>query len=296
MIWPLTDIPDTVFYSLPGYRDQPSQQVPHKLTLEKIPVSYQNYRQKIDQVMSEIHQGNSFLVNLTQPSKIRCNQSLKELYYRSQAKYKLLIDNHFVVFSPETFIRITDQTIRTFPMKGTIDAAIPEAESKILSDPKEAAEHYTIVDLMRSDLSRVASQVHVKKFRFIDRIATHEKEILQVSSEIAGTLPENYRQHLGNLLFELLPAGSITGAPKPKTVEIIEKTEGYNRGYYTGIFGIFDGKNLDSAVMIRFIEKTPEGLIFKSGGGITHQSQPESEYQELIDKVYVPLAGNDTNN
>jgi len=88
----------------------------------------------------------------------------------------------------------------------------------------------------------------------------------------------------------LLPAGSITGAPKPKTMEIIDQAEGYERGFYTGICGCFDGENLDSAVMIRFIEQEGEQLIFKSGGGITSQSDLNKEYEELIQKVYVPIS------
>ena len=85
----------------------------------------------------------------------------------------------------------------------------------------------------------------------------------------------------------MLPAGSISGAPKKKTVEIITEAEGYDRGYYTGVFGCFDGENLDSAVMIRFIEKQESGeLLFKSGGGLTVYSDPDSEYREMIDKVY----------
>jgi para-aminobenzoate synthetase component 1 len=86
-----------------------------------------------------------------------------------------------------------------------------------------------------------------------------------------------------------LPAGSISGAPKKKTVEIIKDAEGYERGYFTGIFGIFDGKDLDSSVMIRFIESIDSKLCYKSGGGITFMSKPELEYQEMIDKVYVPI-------
>ena len=77
-----------------------------------------------------------------------------------------------------------------------------------------------------------------------------------------------------------------------KTLEIISKAEKYERGFFSGVFGIFDGQNMDSAVMIRFIEKTKEGLIFKSGSGITAQSNMISEYQELIDKVYVPITRN----
>jgi len=87
----------------------------------------------------------------------------------------------------------------------------------------------------------------------------------------------------------LLPAGSISGAPKLKTLEIILETETYNRGYYTGVFGYFDGINLDSCVMIRFIENQNERLIFKSGGGITMMSDLDSEYRELIKKIYVPV-------
>jgi para-aminobenzoate synthetase component 1 len=89
----------------------------------------------------------------------------------------------------------------------------------------------------------------------------------------------------------LLPAGSISGAPKKRTLEIIREAEGEPRGYYTGVFGIFDGQNLDSAVMIRFIEQSEKGLLYRSGGGITNLSQPEAEYQEMLDKVYLQVTG-----
>jgi para-aminobenzoate synthetase component 1 len=87
----------------------------------------------------------------------------------------------------------------------------------------------------------------------------------------------------------MLPAGSVTGAPKLETVRIIKESENYERGWYTGIFGVFDGKSLDSGVMIRFIEKKGNDFYFKSGGGITYMSDPLKEYEELITKVYVPV-------
>ena len=87
----------------------------------------------------------------------------------------------------------------------------------------------------------------------------------------------------------MLPAGSICGAPKNKTVSIIKKVEQGPRGYYTGIFGYFDGENLDSAVNIRYLEKKENQLLYRSGGGITFLSNLESEYNELIEKIYVPL-------
>ena len=87
----------------------------------------------------------------------------------------------------------------------------------------------------------------------------------------------------------MLPAGSICGAPKEKTVAIIQEVEQEERGYYTGIFGYFDGENLDSAVNIRYLEKKEGQLRYRSGGGITFLSDLESEYNELIEKIYVPV-------
>jgi len=260
-----------------------------EFTFRKFPVSYEVFKKSFDQVLTEIKRGNSFLTNLTFPTTIETDLALREIFDRSEAPYKLLFKNQFVVFSPELFITISGGTIASYPMKGTIDASIPGAEIKILNDPKETAEHHTIVDLIRNDLSMVSTNVKVEKFRFIDTVKTHDKVLLQVSSEVTGQLPEDYLGHLGDILSKLLPAGSICGAPKIKTLEIINQSEIYDRGYYSGVFGIFDGADLQSAVMIRFIEKNDGKFIFKSGGGITSMSNPEEEYQELIDKVYVPI-------
>lgn len=97
-----------------------------------------------------------------------------------------------------------------------------------MSDKKEAAEHATIVDLIRNDLSRVAEHVRVDKYRYIDVLHTNKGNILQTSSEISGKLPTDYQKHIGNILDAMLPAGSITGAPKDKTMEIIHEAEGYD--------------------------------------------------------------------
>jgi len=253
------------------------------------PISLKEYKQKFEYVQEQIQQGNSFLVNLTQPTRLKTNLDLSDLFEFGTAKYKLWLKDRFTVLSPETFIQIRDSKISSFPMKGTIDAALPNAKNIILNDPKEKAEHATIVDLIRNDLSIVAENVELTRYRYLDKLSTNKGELLQVSSEITGNLPDNYHQKLGDILFSLLPAGSICGAPKPKTLEIIEQAEGYDRGFYTGIFGWFDGKNLDSGVMIRFIEQQADQLVFKSGGGITSQSELEKEYEELIQKVYVPL-------
>ncbi|MFT6867261.1 MAG: para-aminobenzoate synthetase component 1 [Cyclobacteriaceae bacterium] len=256
---------------------------------EKRPIPFEEFESSFKQVISEINFGNSFLVNLTFQSPIETNLSLDQIFNISHAKYKLRFKDQFVVFSPETFVKIKDGFIYSYPMKGTIDAKVPNAESQLLNDPKELAEHVTITDLIRNDLSQIADEVQVTKFRFVSEVKTRDKILLQVSTEVRGKLLENHLANLGTLLFKLLPAGSITGAPKHKTVEIIERIENYPRGFYTGICGHFDGKNLDSGVMIRFIEKEQNQLYYKSGGGITSFSKAEKEYQELIDKIYVPI-------
>ncbi|MCF6365945.1 MAG: aminodeoxychorismate synthase component I [Bacteroidales bacterium] len=259
------------------------------IDFKKFPTSLYNFQIAYDKVQKEINAGNTYLLNLSFPAKIETNLGLKDIFRHSKAKYKLYFNGEFVVFSPETFIKIQNNKIFSYPMKGTIDADIPNAELKILSDRKESAEHNTIVDLIRNDLNMIAKNVKVEKFRYIDKIQTNQKNLLQVSSEISGNLPENYNEQIGNIFEKLLPAGSISGAPKKKTIEIIKYVENYSRNFYTGIAGYFDGKNLDSFVMIRFIEKQGNELFFKSGGGITSMSKLKSEYREMIDKIYIPV-------
>ncbi|WP_018617882.1 aminodeoxychorismate synthase component I [Spirosoma luteum] len=268
----------------------PAPASPEPFWFRRYPMPFEQYRIGFDYVVKNIHLGNSFLVNLSGQTPIETNLALADIYARTTARYKLRLANQFVCFSPEPFVQIRGNRLLSFPMKGTIMANLPNAEATILADAKEAAEHATIVDLIRSDLSRIAQKVWVERYRYIDRIDTHEGGLLQVSSEIAALLPDNWRDQPGTLLASLLPAGSISGAPKPKTIKLIHRAEQYDRGYYTGVCGYFDGEHLDSGVMIRFIENQQGQLVFKSGGGITARSNAWSEYQELIDKVYLPVA------
>lgn len=294
VILPLTDVdPNKILFSISGITNAKSKpsQFKNELELRISPVSKERYSKAFIHVQNHISHGDSFLLNLTMPSTIETNLGLKEIFHRSNARYKLWLKEKFVVFSPEIFIKTNGRKISSFPMKGTMDASLSDAENKLFSNKKELAEHYTIVDLIRNDLSMVAKNVKVEKFRYIDHLKTNRGGLLQMSSEISGELPENYYEYIGDILIKILPAGSISGAPKKKTLEIIKEAEQYKRGYYTGIVGIFDGHNLDSGVMIRYIEQTPEGLIYKSGGGITAQSNIDEEYQELIDKIYIPIAG-----
>ncbi len=252
-------------------------------------MDYVDYKNCFDIVHHNLLYGNSYLCNLTSETEIEINGSLDAVYASAQAKYKLLYQNQYVCFSPETFVKIRDSKIYTYPMKGTIDADIEDALDIILKDKKETAEHNTIVDLLRNDLGIVSNNVRVTKYRYHDILETSNKKLIQISSEIVGDLDSNYNYRIGDILFKLLPAGSVTGAPKQKTLEIIAKAENHNRNYYTGIAGVFDGENLDSCVLIRYIEKRGEKYYYKSGGGITIYSDPEKEYEELNNKIYVPI-------
>jgi para-aminobenzoate synthetase component I len=286
----LTDIyPDKILYDCNGVANTPKIQNSKKVGIEKFPISFDDYLLKFDKVYRRLEYGDSYLLNLTFKTRVKLNSSLLDLFHASRAKYKLLVDKKFLVFSPEIFVQIRDNKIYSFPMKGTIDASIPDAEKKIMEDKKELAEHVTIVDLIRNDLSLVSENVTVARFRYIDHVTTSDKTLLQVSSEIRGDLGQNFCQRLGDILVALLPAGSVSGAPKPKTIDIIRQAEVEKRGYYTGVFGIFDGETLDSGVMIRFIECDGDHCYYRSGGGITTQSVAKSEYQEAIDKIYVPI-------
>ncbi len=263
----------------------------NNIKIEKFPISYDRYQNAFFDVMEEIKNGNTYLLNLTFPTKIKTNLSLREIFFHSCAKFKIKYKNSFVSFSPERFVRIENNKIYTYPMKGTIDASVEDAKEKLLNNQKELAEHTMVVDLLRNDISMIAQNVKVTKFRYTDIIEAGDKKLIQTSSEIVGDLPDDWVLEWKKILLDLLPAGSITGAPKKTTTEIIKKVENYDRGFYTGIFGIFDekAKYLDSAVIIRYIEnKNNCEMVYKSGGGITAQSEPLQEYREMIDKVYIP--------
>jgi para-aminobenzoate synthetase component I len=290
LIFPLDEPQKEILWKIPGFSNEGELQQKTELkTWNATPVSFEKFKTGFNQVMWHIKNGDTYLLNYTQPTQVETNLSLEEIFHVSSAPYKIFLKDKFVCFSPETFVKIRDGKIYSYPMKGTIDAGIENAEQLILNDSKEIAEHNTIVDLIRNDLSLVAEKVVVEKFRYLSHIQTNNKNLWQVSSEISGELPKNYTENIGDILFALLPAGSISGAPKKKTLEIIEKTEQYERGYYTGVFGIFDGKNLDSCVLIRFIENQNGQLVYKSGGGITFMSEAEKEYDEMLKKVYVPV-------
>ncbi len=285
----LDSLDNDIYYKLESWRNYPVQKREKPFTFSKYPVAFSVYQKALEKVLEEIRSGNTYLLNLTFKTPIETNYSMKEIFTYARAKFKLYYKDAFICFSPERFVEMKGDTIATYPMKGTIDANLHNAKERILNNEKEMAEHVMIVDLMRNDLGIIGSEVKVEKFRFVEKIKAGKKELLQVSSKITAKLPDNWQDTIGSLLSQLLPAGSITGTPKKSTVHIIDKVENFERDFYTGVFGVFDGTSLRSGVMIRFIEKENEKLYYKSGGGITIDSDARSEHEELIDKIYLPF-------
>ena len=280
-----------IFFKIGDKTNYKKDKTYHKenIKLKVIPVDKEVYKNSFKSVINHIKKGDSFLLNLTFPSEINLNTDLKTIFSLSKSKFKLLYKDEFVCFSPESFINIVGDHIYSYPMKGTISSKVKDAKKKILESEKETREHNTIVDLIRNDMSMNAKNVIVKRFRYLETVKNKKESLYQVVSEIEGKLNREWKNSLGDLLWSILPAGSVSGAPKEKTLEIIHNNEIDSRGYYCGVFGYFDGANLQSSVAIRFIEKNKNKFFYRSGGGITSMSDLDSEYNELKKKIYVPI-------
>ncbi len=280
-----------VYFKFPTGGNKTFSKTPVNVEFESIPNNFKNYKNKYDQLQKHITEHEIVLANLTEKTEIKTNILIQDIFTFSNSKYQVYLPGRFVCFSPERFIRVDDGRIYANPMKGTIDAAVPEARQTILNDEKEVREHTATVNLLINELNTIANNVHVAKYRYIDVLKTGNKTLLQVSSEIVGDLLPEYINYFGDFIFSLLPAGSIVGTPKQRAFEVLSEIETIKRGYYCGVAGYFDGNVFDSAVLIRFIEQDIDNgmLYFRSGGGITADSVCEKEYQEVLNKVYLPF-------
>ncbi|WP_420460494.1 aminodeoxychorismate synthase component I [Neolewinella sp.] len=280
--------PGNLAFDFPG-RPDPQPETTRVTQLTARTIATQQYREAFALVQRGLQRGDSFLTNLTFPTPIALDADLGTVYRAVEAKYRVLLPDEFVCFSPETFVTIDPEGyIATSPMKGTA-ADTPADRAALLSDPKEIAEHATIVDLLRNDLSQVARGVRVTDYRYLLATERGGGALVQTSSDIGGQLPRNWRTTLGATLLRLLPAGSVSGAPKWATLQLIRQAEGQDRGYYCGIAGYYDGQRLDTCVLIRYIAHRGGRYFFHSGGGITARSDWEREYQEMNAKIRLPL-------
>lgn len=260
---------------------------------------YDEYQQRFEQVQQQLQLGNTYQLNLTAPLNISTQESINpfNLYYQLSrshpvryAAYLPFDPTTTISISPELFFKKTDSTISVRPMKGTIQRGNTPQEDKIKrnflsSDAKNRAENLIIVDLLRNDLAKFCqtSSVKVPTLFAIEEY----QSLFQMTSSIEGTIDN--ATDFATIIKGLFPCGSITGAPKLRTMQLIEQIENYPRDIYTGAIGyILPNNNMQFNVAIRTLssESTcPKQFKMGVGGGITVQSNATEEWQEIMTKL-----------
>lgn len=260
---------------------------------------YNEYQQKFEQVQQQLQLGNTYQLNLTAPLNISTQESIDplNLYYQLSrshpvryAAYLPFGSTTTISISPELFFKKTDSTISVRPMKGTIERGNTIQEDNqnrefLQNDNKNRAENLIIVDLLRNDLAKFC---HTGSVKVPTLFAIEEyQSLFQMTSSIEGTI--NNTTDFATIIKGLFPCGSITGAPKLRTMQLIEQIENYSRDVYTGAIGyILPNNNMQFNVAIRTLSSKSTGQKqFKMGvgGGITVQSNVTEEWQEMMTKL-----------
>jgi anthranilate synthase component 1 len=189
--------------------------------------------------------------------------------------------------SPETLVKLEDGVLHTFPLAGTRPRGKTEEEDKaleedLLADPKELAEHNMLVDLGRNDIGKISSfgTVCVEKYHCIERYS----HVMHIGSTVRGELAPG--KNALDAIDAILPAGTLSGAPKIRACQLINDLENSKRGIYGGAIGYLDlTGNLDTCIAIRIAYKKNGKVFVRSGAGIVADSVPESEFQECLNKA-----------
>ena len=193
--------------------------------------------------------------------------------------------------SPETLVKLEDKKLLTFPLAGTRPRGKSkeedlELERGLLADPKECAEHNMLVDLGRNDLGKISKfgSVKLDKYMQIERYS----HVMHIGSTVEGELRDDCKAI--DAVDAVLPAGTLSGAPKIRACEIINELEDNKRGIYGGAIGYIDfAGNLDTCIAIRIAYKVKDKIMVRSGAGIVADSVPESEFQECLNKARAVL-------
>ena len=189
--------------------------------------------------------------------------------------------------SPETLAKLENGEVYTVPLAGTRKRGATPAEDKaieeeLLADEKECAEHNMLVDLGRNDIGKISKPgtVEVEKYMSIERFS----HVMHIGSTVSGQIRDDY--DAVNAIDSILPAGTLSGAPKIRACEIIEELEERKRGIYGGAVGYIDfAGNLDTCIGIRLVYKKDGMICVRSGAGIVYDSVPENEYMEGVNKA-----------
>lgn len=256
--------------------------------------SLEQYSKKIEKIKHYIKEGHIFQTVLSQRWTFETGESGFSLYKRlrvlnpSPYLYYFNFPGFEVIgSSPEMLVKKTDNRMFTCPIAGTRprgkDAAEDaRLEAELLADEKERAEHAMLVDLARNDMGRVSltSSVKLKEFMVVKKYS----HVMHIVSLVEGK--SKAEVHPVDLIASFLPAGTLSGAPKIRAMEIIDELESVKRGLYGGATGYLDfGGNLDFCITIRTMVKKGNRVYLQAGAGIVNDSNPESEYQECCNKV-----------
>ena len=251
------------------------------------------FAERVRRVKAYVRDGDTFQANVSQrlcaPAAVHPVEAFDALRNVNPAPYSALLEFpgvDLVSASPELLLDRDGDRLLTEPIAGTRPRGVTDEEDKrleaqLLADEKERAEHAMLVDLERNDLGKVSEygSVDVSEYRRVDRYS----EVMHLVSEVEGRLREGC--DLTDAIAAVFPGGTITGAPKPRTMEIIDEVEATRRGPYTGSIGIFgfdDRATLN--IVIRTLVRYAEEYHLRVGAGIVHDSDPEREYAETLDK------------
>ena len=268
---------------------------PLKLKSDFKPVfSRERFCNMIDKAKNYIYEGDIFQVVLSNRIEAEITGSLFDTYRvlrtTNPSPYMFYFSSDDIEIagaSPETLVKLTDNQLYTFPLAGTRPRGKTEEEdlaleAELLADEKELAEHNMLVDLGRNDIGRISEigSVHVDKYLSIERFS----HVMHIGSTVSGTL----RSDLDPLsaIDSILPAGTLSGAPKIRACEIINELEDNKRGIYGGAIGYVDlSGNIDTCISIRIAFARNNKVFIRSGAGIVADSVPDNEFDECLNKA-----------
>jgi len=282
------------FAELEQLLNQPSDDEVLSYTQPKINVTKKYFEKAVEKAKEYVTCGDIFQVVLSKRYEFRIKGDLTEFYRAlrqinpSPYMYFLKAGNRQIVgSSPEMLVRVDNRQVQTFPIAGTRPCKAEPSENRrlakeLLADPKECAEHVMLVDLARNDIGRISKfgSVRVPEFMTVHRYS----HVQHIVSQVVGDLRDDYECY--DALSAVFPAGTVSGAPKVRAMEIIEELEPTRRGPYAGAVGYFSyNGNADFAITIRTLFADSDKAYIQAGAGIVADSVPETEWFETEHKA-----------
>jgi anthranilate synthase component 1 len=257
-------------------------------------ITPKTFSDMVETAKNHIFEGDIFQVVLSQRFEVPFEGDTFSLYRAlrmvNPSPYLFYLDMgrfYLIGSSPEVLVRVTGREVRLLPIAGTRPRGQThqqdlELEQDLIGDPKEIAEHVMLVDLGRNDLSRISrsGSVQLERNMVVERFS----HVMHIVSDVIGELESD--RHAVDALKHCFPAGTVSGAPKIRAMEIIDALEPVRRGPYAGAVGYFDqAGNMDTCIAIRTMVVTKSSIYIQAGAGIVADSVPQKEYEETENKA-----------